>query len=90
MTIPDKTPARKMEINFQKIQKGTSQYIPIVHYFIVEQEEQPQFYACQTPYNIKYFLIEYKDLALNIFFNTSNMKNLFENVNIEDILSFLR
>ena len=34
------------------------------HFFIHEQEEQPQCVACQTPYTVKYFLIECKDFAL--------------------------
>ena len=47
--------------------------------------------ACQASYIVKHFLIEYRDLALiRRFTITSDMKDLFENDHIDDMLSFLK
>ena len=48
---------------------GTSQYIPVghtrlSHSFILKQVGQPQCVASQTPYTVKHFHIECRDLAL--------------------------
>ena len=53
--------------------------------FILKQELQP---SC----TVKPFIIgcETLDLFWKYFFNTNDMKDLFENVNIDDILSFLK
>ena len=48
--------------------------------------------TCQTPLTVKHLLMEYRLLAhiRNRYFKANNMKDLFENVNMEDILSFSR
>ena len=60
------------------------------HSFILKQEEQPQCIAYQTSF--KHFLQECRDLSLirRYFFKAHNMKDLFENIDRDDILSFLR
>ena len=86
-----------METSFQKIQKGTNCYILIVHW---SHMTYIHFYSITRGINTVYakhltmrnhFLIECRDLACNrqCFFNSNNMKDLFENVNMDDILSFL-
>ena len=64
----------------------------LTHSFILKQEQQPQCATCQIPCTVKHFLIECGAFALTRknFFNANNMKDLFEKVNIDDILSFLR
>ena len=74
------------------MQRFSIDHIRLTHPFIFKQEEQPQCIARQTTYTIKHFLLECRDLTLikQCFFNSNNTKDLFENVNIDDILSFLR
>ena len=64
----------------------------LTHSFILKQE-QPQYYlTCQTPYTIKHLLMECGVLATarERYFKADNMRDLFENINMDDVLSFLR
>ena len=88
-----------METSLQKIKKGTSHYILIVdghtsltHSFILKQGQPPQCLTCQTPFTIKHVLVECGALAITRegHFKTGNMRDMFENVHMDDVLSFLR
>ena len=48
--------------------------------------------TCQTPCTVKHVLILYRAFALTRkrFFNVNSLSNLFENINLEDVLYFLR
>ena len=58
----------------------------------VLQEPQPQCLTCQTTCMDKHILIECRSFAVirKRFFKVNNLTDLFENVKIDDILSFLR
>ena len=86
----------RMETSFQKGQKRMSLYSVCT---VVIQDlctplnlhKNNQYIACQTLYIVKHFLIKCKDLSLiRCFYNANNMQYLFENVDMNDILSFLR
>ena len=64
----------------------------LIHFFILKQEQQPQCLTYQTPCTDKHVHIECKVFALirKRFFKVNNLTNLFENVNIGDVLTFLR
>ena len=64
----------------------------LTHSFILKQEPQPQCLTCQTTYTVKHILIECRAFAVirKRFFKVNNLTDLFENVKIDDILSFLR
>ena len=49
-------------------------------------------YACQTKYTMKHILIECTDLAhrRKTFYSTNNMKELFQNTEINNVISFLK
>ena len=61
----------------------------LTHTFLLKQVEQPQCIASQTLYTVKPFLIECWALIRNRqgFINANNMKSLFENVDMDGILS---
>ena len=65
-----------METSLQKIKKGTSHYI----------------LTCQTPYTIKHVQVERGALAITRerHLKTDNIRDMFENVHMDDVLSFLR
>ena len=87
-----------METSISKIKNGTSHYIQTAyrsyktHSFILKQEQPPQCLTCQTPYTIKHILMKCAVLATarDGHFKTDNMRDLFENINMDDVLSFLR
>ena len=49
-------------------------------------------YACQTKYTMKHILIECSDLAhiRKTFYSANNMKELFQNTEINNVISFLK
>ena len=63
----------------------------LTHSFILKQEPQPQCLTCQTTCTVKNILIECRTFAVirKLFFKVNNSTDLFENVKIDDILSFL-
>ena len=60
--------------------------------FILKQEPQPQCSTCQTTCTVKHILIECRAFAVirKRFFKVNSLTDLFGNVKVDDILSFLR
>ena len=58
----------------------------LAHAFILKQEPQPQCLTCQTTCTVKHILIECKAFAV---IKVISLTELFENIKIYDILSFL-
>ena len=71
--------------------KDDMQITEAFHIFLY-QEQLPQCIICQTSRNVKHFPIECKAFhsRQKTPFNVNNMKDLFENTYIDEILSFLR
>ena len=64
----------------------------LTHAFILKQETQPQCLTCQTTCTVKHILIECRALAVirKRFFKVTSLTELFVNVKIDYVLSFLR
>ncbi len=64
----------------------------ITHSFILKREEQPECVFCQEPYTVKHFLIDCVDLAdiRRRYFTVDSLKELFDTVDHEKIISFLK
>ena len=64
----------------------------LTHSFILKQEQQLQCLTCQTSCTVKHVLIECKAFALirKRFFKVNSLSDLFENVKMNDVPSFLR
>ena len=64
----------------------------ITHFYLLEGKQQPLCYACQTKHTMKYILIECTDLAhiRKTFYSANNMKELFQNTEINNEISFLK
>ena len=64
----------------------------LTHSFILQQELQPQCLTCQITCMVKHILIECRAFAVirKRFFKVTSLTELFENVKIDDVLSFLR
>ena len=54
--------------------------------FLLEAKQQPTCHACQTKYSVKHIFIGCTDLI----HSTNNMKELFQNIEIKNVISFLK
>ena len=64
----------------------------LTHTFMLQLEVQPQWLTCQTICTVKPILIECRTFAVirKRFFKVTSLTELFENIIIDDFLSFLR
>ena len=76
----------------RRLLKGVSFHTRLTHSFILKQEPQPQCLTCQTTCMVKHIRIECRTFVVTRkqFFKVNNLTDLFENVKIDDISSFLR
>ena len=60
--------------------------------YLFERKQQPMCFACQTKYILKHILIECTDLVhiRKTFYSANNMKELFQNTEINNVISFLK
>ena len=81
--------SRKEQVTIMRLHIGRSR---LTHSFILKQEQQPQCLTCQTPCTIKHHLLESKVLndTRKRYFHANTMKDSFENVHMDDVLSFLK
>ena len=81
--------SRKEQVTITRLRIGHSR---LTHSFILKQEQQPQCSTCQTPCTIKYLLLECKVFndTRKRYFHANTMKDLFENVYMDNVLSFLK
>ena len=81
--------SRKEQVTITRLHIGHSR---LTHSFILKQEQQPQFLTCQTPSTIKHILLECKVFngTRKRYFHENTMKDLFENVHMDNFLSFLK
>ena len=81
--------SRREQVVISRLRIGHTR---LTHSFILKQEPQPQCLTCQTTCTVKHILIECRTFAVirKRFFKVNNLTDLFENVKIDDILSFLR
>ena len=91
-TLGEWRPALRKSRREQVISPLRIGHTRLTHSFILIQEPQPQCLTCQTTCMVKHILIECRAFAVirNQFFKVNSLTNLFENVKIDDILSFLR
>ena len=67
-------------------------YTRITHSYLLKRKQQPMCYACQTKYTVKHILNECTNLACirKTFYSANNMKELFQNTEINNVISFLK
>ena len=64
----------------------------ITHSYLLQGEEQPQCVGCDAPFIVRHNLLECGDFAQvrNNCFHVDNMKELFQDIHIDIIRTFLR
>ena len=62
----------------------------VTHSYLLQ--EQPQSVGCDAPFTVRHFLLECGDFApvRNNCFHVDNMKELFQDIHIDSIMTFLR
>ena len=63
----------------------------LIQAFLLKGGDQPQCVACQCPLMVKHILIECADfLQIREKYQVHDMKQLFEEINVENIFEYLR
>ena len=64
----------------------------VTHSYLLLGEEHPQCVGCDAPFTVRHFLLECGDFAQvkNNCFHVGNMKQLFQDIHIDSIMTFLR
>ena len=64
----------------------------LTHSYLLKQEDQPFCISCNEPFTVKHFLIDCIEFShmRRQFFQTNDLRYLFENVPADNILVFLK
>ena len=80
---------RKEEVVLARLRLGHTR---VTHSYLLLGEEHPQCVGCDAPFTVRHFLLECGDFAQvrNNCFHVANMKELFQDIHIDSIMTFLR
>ena len=80
---------RKEEVVLARLRLGHTR---VTHSYLLQGEEQPQCVGCDAPFIVRHFILECGDFVQvrNNCFHVDNMKELFQDIHIECIMTFLR
>ena len=80
---------RREEVVLARLRLGHTR---VTHSYLLQGEEQPQCVGCDAPFTVRHFLLECGDFAQvrNNCFHVDNMKQLFQDIHIDSIMTFLR
>ena len=80
---------RREEVVLARLRLGHTR---VTHSYLLQREEQPQCVGCDAPFTVCHFLLECGDFAQvrNNCFHVDNMKELFQDIHIDSIMTFLR
>ena len=79
---------RKEEVVLARLRLGHTR---VTHSYLLQGEEHPQCVGCDAPFTVRHFLLECGDFAQvrNNCFHVDNMKELFQDIHIDSIMTFL-
>ena len=80
---------RKEEVVLARLRLGHTR---VTHSYLLLGEEQPHCVGCDAPFTVRHFLLDCGDFAQvrNNCFHVDNMKQLFQDIHIDSIMTFLR
>ena len=80
---------RREEVVLARLRLGHTR---VTQSYLLQGEEQPQCVGCDAPFTVRHFLLECGDFApvRNNCFHVDNMKELFQDIHIDSIMTFLR
>ena len=81
--------SRRAEIILARLRIGHTR---LTHSYLLKREDQPYCIGCDTPFTVKHFLLDCADFdkERRSLFQDNNLKGLFKDVSVENILSFLK
>ena len=64
----------------------------LTHSCLLKREDQPLCISCNEPFTVKHFLIDYSEFChvRRQFFQTNDLRYLFEDVPADNTLTFLK
>ena len=64
----------------------------VTHSYFLQGEEQPQCVGCDAPFTVRHFRLECGDFVQvrNKCLHVDNMKQLFQNIHIDSIMTFFK
>ena len=80
---------RREEVVLARLRLGHTR---VTHSYLLQGEEHPQCVGCDAPLTVRHFLLECGDFAQvrNNCFHVYNMKELFQDIHIDSIMTYLR
>ena len=80
---------RKEEVILARLRIGHTR---VTHLYLLNGEEQPQCVGCGATFTVRHLLLECCDFApvRNNCFHVNNMKQLFQDIHIDSIMTCLR
>ena len=80
---------RREEVVLARLRLGHTR---VTHSYLLQGEELPQCVGCDPPFTVRHFLLECGDFAQvrNNCFHVDNMKELFQDIHIDSIMTFLK
>ena len=81
--------SRREEIVLARLLIGHTR---LTHSFLLKREERPYCIGCDTPFTVRHFLLDCADFdrERRFLFQVNNLKDLFKDVSVKSILSFLK
>ena len=81
--------SRREEIVLARLRIGHTR---LIHSCLLKREERPYCIGCDTPFTVRHFLLDCADFnrERHFLFQVNNLKDLFKDVSVENILSFLK
>ena len=81
--------SRREEIVLARLRIGHTR---VTHSCLLNREERPYCIGCDTPFTVRHFLLDCADFGRErrSIFQANNLKDLFKDVSVENILSFLK
>ena len=81
--------SRREEIVLARLRIGHTR---VTHSCLLKREERPYCIGCDTPFTVRHFLLDCADFdrERRSLFEVNNLKDLFKDVSVENILSFLK
>ena len=81
--------SRREEIVLARLRIGHTR---VTHSCLLKREERPYCIGCDTPFTVRHFLLDCADFGRErrSLFQVNNLKDLFKDVSVKNILSFLK
>ena len=81
--------SRREEIVLARLRIGHTR---LTHSCLLKREERPYCIGCDTPFTVRHFLLDCADFnrERRSLIQVNNLKDLFKDVSVENILSFLK